>query len=214
MLRKQFRPLMAGCLVGLVLVTAQWRVAKADALPATQPRLIVWDGDEVAKGGGWVHVSKDPKNQTSFFKAQDREVHNGKKALELHAEVGEWAGGGWNWHSWTPKDAGDDVRGYQNLTFWVKYDCAIKPGALQVAISSSGDNQTSAHLDALKYCADALDGQWHEVVIPLKDLQTDSSLDPKKVWEINIGLWLGSAEKFSLYVDEIGFAGRAPATAP
>ena len=84
-------------------------------IAAAEDRLVVWDGDKFASGHGWC----GPGGGFTFIKAQSEEAHNGKVAIEFHGELnGGWCGGGWNWYGWYPPNAGTDIRGYRNLSFW------------------------------------------------------------------------------------------------
>ena len=51
--------------------------------------------------------------------------------------------------------------------------------------------------------------QWHEVVVPIKDLDTKNALNKAKVCDIRFGTWSQDDLDFSLLVDEIGFDSRA-----
>ena len=178
--------------------------------PNAPARMIVWDGDTVAGGGGWTH----PKTDALLVKPQDTEFHNGKTALEFHAEGTVWLGCGWNWCGWYPENAGTDISAFRNLSFWVKFKPEKKPSNFQVHLSCSSSKKPSRDVDVPKYCPNVMDGDWHEVVIPLKDLYDDNSeFDPKKAWELDLGCHTTEEAKFSLFVDEIGFDDRDAAPA-
>ena len=46
--------------------------------------------------------------------------HDGSTGLRFHAEGSDFQGGGWNWFGWWPENAGSDVSGFKNLSFWFK----------------------------------------------------------------------------------------------
>jgi photosystem II stability/assembly factor-like uncharacterized protein len=172
-------------------------------------KIIVWDGDKFAHGQGWC----GPAGGFSFIKPQSEEAHNGNVALEVHCEVnGGWMGGGWNWYGWYPPGSGSDIRGFRNLSFWAKAE-GDKKRNLNVSLLSGSDGQTG-QVDATEYGlpegCDLLDGQWHEVVVPLADLyaKKDLSFDAAKAWQMNFNTWGPKEGKFSVYIDEIGFDNR------
>jgi photosystem II stability/assembly factor-like uncharacterized protein len=173
-------------------------------------RLTVWDGEAIAGGGGWA----EPK-ATTTLKVQAAEVHSGKSALEFHAEAKGWAGGGWNWFAWWPKDNGTDLTGFKNLAFWMKV-AGEKPqgGAVRVALECSGQNvKPTADGDVAKYCPGIFDGQWHEVVVPLQDLYAGKTdFDARKAWQLNVFV-VGADIKVSVFIDDIGFDDRPVAPA-
>ena len=54
------------------------------------------------------------------------------------------------------------------------------------------------------------DGNWHEIVIPLKHLYTHT-FDPETVWELEVNTWQGDDRRFSIYIDDIAVDIRPPA---
>ncbi len=194
-----------------------WSMSSADGLraaddktPATgsQPatssapagRLIVWDGDEHNVGGGWVHTKDVEKVAT-----QTDDVHSGKTALGFTAKGQGWHQCGWNWRNWTSKD-GTDISAYPNLVFWAKVKGDAKPRQLVIVLVCS-DGKATAQVDAVKYCPKLLDGEWHEVTMPVKDIIADKTdFDAKKAWEIQFANWCQDAADYVLCVDDIGFA--------
>ena len=87
-----------------------------------------------------------------------------------------------------PADAGTDISAYKNLIFWAKVTGDTKPSQLSMTLRSS-DKTASEKDDLLQRCPDLLDGKWHEVVIPIKDLDSKNALNKAKVWEIQIDTW-------------------------
>ncbi len=174
-------------------------------------KLIAWDGEGIAGGKAWA------KPETTTIQVQSAEVYGGKNALEVHAEGKDWVGGGWNWHGWWPADAGTDVSGYRNLSFWVKFGGDKKPEKAWPKVrltSSNGGGKGTGEADLLRYCPGLWDGKWHEVVIPLADLYGEKTeFDAKKAWEFNVSVPCQEEIKFNLYVDDIAFDDR-PTEAP
>ncbi len=173
---------------------------------------VVFDGDQKgASAKGWTHA---PSGKATIA-AQDKEVRRtGKKTVEFHAAGKEYMGGGWNWLGFDPPDAGTDVSGYKNLSFWAKVTGEKKPSQSTAALKSS-DKTASEADDLLQRCPDLLDGKWHELVIPIKDLDSKNELNKAKVWEIQFNTWSQEEIDFSLFVDQIGFDGAGePASRP
>ena len=169
---------------------------------------VVFDGDQKGENAkGWAV----PEGRATIT-AQDKEVRTkGKKTVEFHAEGREWMGCGWNWFGWNPEDGGTDISKHKNVTFWAKVSGDKKPTQLMVALGSSDKTATEMD-DMLTYCPDLLDGKWHEVVVPIKDLDTKNALTKAKVWDIRFGTWSQDELNFSLFVDEISFDSRAEKT--
>ena len=170
-------------------VLALWLLPSRGA-DVPKDRLIVWDGDDHAGGKGWV----GPDAKVDRVEVTDADAHDGKHALRLHGEGAGWIGGGWNWHGWFPEDAGTDISGYKNLVFWVKATGAA-PDSVTVSLDCSSNKKPTGSLGVTDYAPAALDGKWHEVVIPLKDLyekrdeKADGSFDPKTAWGLLVNTW-------------------------
>jgi photosystem II stability/assembly factor-like uncharacterized protein len=186
------------------------RLDLTQSLGAALPRmLVVWDGDTAAGGKGWAQ----PKATTSI-QVQAAEVHAGNGALQMHAEAKGWAGGGWNWLGWWPKDGGTDLTGFRNLSLWMKV-AGAKPqgGGIKVAMACSAGDKTSAEADVVKACPEIFDGKWHEVVIPLEwMLAGKPEFNPKKAWQLNVSV-VGAEIKLDAYIDDICFDDRPAASA-
>ena len=165
---------------------------------------VVFDGDKKGENAkGWTHA---PLGKATIA-AQDKEVRaSGKKAVEFHAAGKDYMGSGWNWFGWWPQDGGTDISPYKNLRFWAKVTGEKKPSQLTASLKSS-DKTASEADDLLRRCPDLLDGKWHELVIPIKDLDSKNALNRAKAWEIQFDTWSQDEINFSLFVDEIGFDG-------
>lgn len=171
-------------------------------------RLTVWDGEAFARGLAWT----GPPSPLNFIKPQTDEAYSGRVALEFRGEGAGWIGGGWNWHGWYPEKAGDDIRPYANLVFRIKI-VGDDPGGLTVALVSSLTKKPTGAVPVAEYAGDGVnlrDGQWHEVVIPLRDLMTTGKdpFDPSRVWELSLNSWAPKRRAFSVFLDDIGFDTR------
>jgi hypothetical protein len=213
MMKKMLLAVFAAALVSWAMTSASLRAADekttTTSAPASAPApakaagLVVWDGEDNNKGQGWV----SPKEEASI-KAQGDMVHGGKQALAWAAKGDQYRGTGWNWCGWYPADAGTDISDSANLVFSIKVMGATKPAEFTVALacSSNGKSANTPTVNLTKYCAKAFDGEWHEVVIPLKELYGDKKeFDPKKAWEFDLGTWNQAGVDFVAYIDDIGF---------
>jgi len=173
---------------------------------AADAKLIVWDGEKITRGQSWVA----PQKPVNSFRSQTDEKHSGLAALELHGEGAASIGGGWNWFGWYPSDAGTDTRNYKNITFWMKVEGDSKPESLVLELDSSTNKKTTKSVNILSYSDDLMDGEWHDVIIPLRDIYKDADpgFDPAKVWMVNFNTWSPTPRNFSIFVDDIGFDNR------
>jgi hypothetical protein len=170
-------------------------------------RVVVWDGEQATNGGGWTN----PK--TSKIGPQSVEAHSGKTALEFRFNgSNEWLGAGWNWFCFkTGTNVGTDASAMKNLTFWIK--TKGKGGALQLNLLCNGDvldtpEEHTAKVQVRKYCPRLLDGDWHEVVIPLADLTPAAGFNPRIISEIHFGFMAEPGTDGSFILDDIAFDDR------
>jgi len=62
--------------------------------------------------------------------------------------------------------------------------------------------------EVLKYYPRLFDGQWHEVVIPMADLNQIKGFNPKIISEIHLGLTTDQETDGSFFIDDISFDDR------
>lgn len=185
--------------------------ANAAAAPAAaNGREVIWDGDEVSRGQGWASCDKQAEGCKSALVPTPGEGANGSSGLKLHGEGPGWQGGGWNWFGWWPENAGTDLTSYDELAFSVKVTAADKakaptPGGISLAFGCSLDKKNSSDASLGKYAANALDGAWHDVKIPLKDFFSGkgAECDARTAWEIRVSSWSGTPVNFDLVLDNI-----------
>jgi hypothetical protein len=182
--------------------------------PASEPvasggKEVIWDGEDVTRGQGWASCDKEGKCKATLAPSTG-EGAGGSNGLKLHGEGDGWQGGGWNWHGWYPENAGTDISGYDNLKFSIKITGADKsktPQATGINLSfgCSKDKKNSADASLGKYAANAADGQWHEVSIPLLDFfgGKGAECDARTAWEFRVGSWSGTPVNFDLVLDNI-----------
>jgi hypothetical protein len=166
---------------------------------------VVFDGEQKgANAKGWAV----PEGRSTIATQTKDERSEGRKTMVFRAKGNEWMGCGWNWFGWDPEDAGTDISKQKNVSFWAKVTGKQKPTELTVGLGAS-DKTATETADLLTYCPDLMDGAWHEVVVPIKDLDTKNALNKAKVCDIRFGTWSQDDLDFSLLVDEIGFDSRA-----
>lgn len=191
-------------------------VAASD-VEVTEEVFLVWDGDE--HGGNakeWANCNlKDACKST--LKTAPGEGVNGSVGLEWHVEGKDWKGFGWNWFGWWPENAGTDVSGYKNLSFWIRLRAddpkgvpELKDLSVFLAGSSKGNKDETAQVALIGYIEDLSDEKWHEIIIPVSDLTKGKGkdFDLTKTWEFRMGEYSMVPHNFTIFVDNIGFDNR------
>jgi hypothetical protein len=175
--------------------------------PAKVQHIVVWNGEKINKGAGWTNPTTDS------IKPQTTESHSGNTALEFRFKGADtWHGAGWNWCNFkTGTNVGTDASKMKNLCFWIKSKGT--GGKLQVNLLCNGDvldtpEEHTVKVEVLTYCPKLLDGNWHEVVIPLADLNQIKGFNPKIISEIHFGFMGDKETDGSFIVDDISFDDR------
>jgi hypothetical protein len=201
------------CAAGAAAPTAgasETAAAPAASAPvAAGQRHVIWDGEESTAGQGWASCDKEGECKATLMPAPGKGA-NGTGGLELHGEGPGWQGGGWNWFGWYPENAGTDLSGYDHLSFSVKVTSPSKDkspdaGGISLAFGCSKDKKNSADASLGKYAADAANGQWHEVSIPLADFFAGkgAECDARSAWELRVSSWSGTPVNFDLVLDNV-----------
>lgn len=165
--------------------------------------VMVWNGDEAARGGGWMW----PKDPPMVMPALTNEVvRQGKGALKLHAAGGNAATFGWNWCSWFPSDSGTDISGMKTLLLAMRIDGASKPDSVRIVLQCSSTKKPSKEAVLVTIVPTLADGAWHEVAVPLAELIDGTEFDAKKAWEFDLSVSGKAALDTDVYIDEVGFA--------
>ena len=104
--------------------------------------------------------------------------HGGGTGLEFVAKGKLWMGFGWNWFGWSPADAGTDISKHDKVRFWMKVTTEpgkVKPAPESVTVglggSSSNGKDATDKIRVDDYVQGFLDGEWHEIVIPIESLR-------------------------------------------
>lgn len=181
----------------------------ASAPVAAGNRHVIWDGEEATTGQSWASCDKEGECKSTLMPAPG-EGAGGTSGLKLHGEGPGWQGGGWNWFGWYPENAGTDLSGYDDLSFSVKVTAPSKDkspnaGGISFAFGCSKDKKNSADAALGKYAANAADGLWHDVSIPLKDFFSGkgAECDARTAWELRVSSWSGTPVNFDLVLDNV-----------
>jgi photosystem II stability/assembly factor-like uncharacterized protein len=170
------------------------------ASPTVDRDLVAWDGEEKTVGTGWGGIA-----------SQSGIARQGKTALMWHVQLKSFfTNCGWFWGTYPVKpEMGVDASAMSKFVFSMRVDGAHKPTALHCTLHSlKGDKKEgdSKEIDLIKLAPKLLDGQWHDVVVPLADL-ANAGFNAKQVAELDFTANNGTNEfEFDAYVDNIGFA--------
>jgi hypothetical protein len=173
-----------------------------------EDRYVFWDGEGAGESAkGWSDCDKKEDGCKGTLVPEPKVGKEESTGLHFHGEGPGWIGLGWNFIGWWPEDGGVDVSGYSKLTFSIKVDAEseeVAPdlGALNVSLRCSKGKKDSAAVSIKAYAPELLDGEWHDVAIPLGEF-TKEEFDPGTVWEMNLSTWSASPKKFDIYVDNI-----------
>jgi hypothetical protein len=176
----------------------------ASSLPSAHVstnRVVVWDGEQVVKGTGWVN------HETCSMGPQTVEAHSGNTALEFKFKgAGDWLGAGWNWCAFQTGPYGTDITAMKKFTFWIK--SKGKTADLKINLLCNGlvfdmPKHHTEKVSVLAYCPQLSDGQWHQVSIPLADLKQPKGFDPLHVGELQ--MFNAGAGDGSFFFDDLAF---------
>jgi hypothetical protein len=185
--------------------------APADPGDLSKP-LVVWNGDDVSPTAKeW--ASCDTKPCTTTLLPTPKVGKGGSIGLEFKASAkGGYVGFGWNWTSWY-KGGATNITGRKAL----KFSILIKPTSAEVAPAGDAirvrlgcakvDKCGKLVPSLAKYDAKVLDGQWHDITIPLADMKTEDKdeWDDATAWEFQLHNWAPTPREFVAHIDDIRF---------
>jgi hypothetical protein len=196
---------------GIAVLGAYARSTSAADTPQGQSapavkRVVVWDGEQANTGAGWTNPT------TATIKPQTAEAHSGNTALEFKFKGSgeEWLGAGWNWCAFQTGPYGTDINAFKNLTFWMKTKGKVTEPQINLLCNGAAFDTPEHHTEkvpVLKYCPQLLDGQWHQVSIPLADLKQPKGFDPSHIGELQ--MFNAGEGDGSFFIDDIAFDDRA-----
>ena len=166
--------------------------------------LIVWSGDR-PEGQTW--IKGGPK---SAFKVNEGSGYGDhKRGMQLHLDGDGFRGGGINWKGWYPAEASDDATPYNALVFRIRQTSKVAGADLTVGL---GDNvvreKGTPASNSLTIVGDggaeAIDGTWRRVVLPLAQFAHNQPLQLNRLWEIDLSNY--GNQELTFEIDDIGFA--------
>lgn len=177
--------------------------------------IVVWDGEQHSNGVGWVTVD------SSTIKSQTAEAHSGHTAIQFTyngTNSAGWVGAGWDWlgasYPVPVGPFGTDITSMKYFTFWLKVRGTANEMWVNLLCNGAPAlDQPQHHTDKVavsKYCAHWKDGQWHWIVIPLKDLVQPAGFDPVHVAEMHLFTAIGTG---SFFIDDLTFTDSDKPTA-
>lgn len=198
-------------LAALLAASAVPAVAGEPPADATPARTVLWDGEKVAVGVGWV----SPTGAGNSVEVREKDARSKPHAATFRfARPETFVEGGWQWAPWYPAPSGTDVTPYATLEVAVKVDGPKPPGDLLLSLAAPGDHNTTGRVSLKKYAPDLFDGRWHPLRIPLADLYAadradigkrfpKSKFDPAHVVQVILGAWNGPGGEFTVSVDDL-----------
>jgi hypothetical protein len=167
--------------------------------------IVVWNGETAAIGSGW----SNPSNICTI-KAQTIVAHSGSTAVEFRFNgdgKNGWLGCGWDWVAFQVGAYGTDITAMKNFSFWLKVKGTTADMSFNLLCNGAPAlDQPQHHTEKVivsKYCPKWNDGEWHLVVVPLKDLIQPVSFDARHVAEIQF--FNTGAGDGSFFIDDLAF---------
>ncbi len=170
--------------------------------------IVVWDGEQANKGSGWV-----TSNGICTVKTQTDVAHSGKSAVKFTFKSScvqsesDWIGAGWNWVNWQVGPYGTNTTSMKFFSFWLKVEGVAAEMRFNLLCNGAPAlDMPEHHTEKVKvseYCPNWKDGQWHKIVVPLKDLIQPAGFDPVHMAEMqffNTGNGDGS-----FFLDDLAF---------
>ena len=166
--------------------------------------LIVWSGDR-PEGQTWVKGGQ----KSAIKVANGAGFGDHKRGVEIHFDGDGFRGGGVNWKGWYPAEACDDVTPYNALVFEIRQTSKVAGADLTVGLvdnikrdkTGSAGNSLSIIGDS---GAEAIDGTWRRVVLPLAQFAHNQPLQLNRMWEVDFSNF--GNQELTFDIDNIGFA--------
>lgn len=180
-------------------------LASVSITSAQMKQIVVWDGETATKGAGWANPTS-----TCSIAAQKAEVHSGNTAVEFRFKgdgKSGWLGCGWDWVNFQVGEYGTDITAMKYFTFWLKVKGTVADFSFNLLCNGAPAlDQPQHHTEKVivsKYCAEWKDGQWHQIIVPLKDLIQPKGFDAKHVAEMQF--FNTGAGDGSFFIDDLAF---------
>ena len=166
--------------------------------------LIVWSGDR-PEGLTWAKGGV----KSSLTVTEGAGVGDHPRGLRLHFDGDGFRGAGINWKGWYPADACDDATHYTALVFRIRQTSKVEGADLTVGLvdnikrEKSGSAGTTLNVVA-DGGAEAIDGTWRRVVLPLAQFAHNQPLQLNRLWEVDFSNF--GSQELTFDIDQIGFA--------
>ena len=124
--------------------------------------VLLWNGEEAAGGASFKGAGSERLDVIA-------EAGRIGKGIRFTARGQQQAHYGWNWHSWTPADAGTNISGCAAFVFSVRMTGEARPTRMSAhLVCSPGDKQGfSQKVELLPLVPNLMNGEWHRVEIPI-----------------------------------------------
>jgi len=172
---------------------------------AQTKQVVVWDGETATKAAGWANPAS-----TCSITAQKAEVHSGNTALEYRFKgdgKSGWLGFGGDWVAFQVGEYGTDITDMKYFTFWLKVKGSVADFSFNLLCNGAPAlDQPQHHTEKVivsKYCPEWKDGQWHQIIVPLRDLIQPKGFDAKHVAEMQF--FNTGAGDGSFFIDDLAF---------
>ncbi|MEO5975972.1 MAG: hypothetical protein ABIS36_02160 [Chryseolinea sp.] len=168
-------------------------------LTSKPTKLVLWNGESNSPGVGWV----SPEGDSMSIAQQDTIFRSSKNSVAIHmARHHVFLEAGWQWSAWTAT-VETNIKSYIKINLSVKVDGPIRPDDMMLSLASPGDHHTTQRVSLKLYDPALMDGNWHDLSIPLADLFTsDMKFDPAHAIQIIFATWNESGD-FLLYLDDL-----------
>lgn len=190
---------LATLLSALLILSA---IGCAQTTPTPAGR-VLWNGDPRITGTPRAGDKPTTNPAITIGCELDREGPV-RGTIAIHGEGPGWIGG-----LWPLDEKGIDISGYANLVLQLKAEGKSKLQAVGVRLFSPDDHMSKS-INAADYLDSLVDGEWHEVVLPMKDMTPKTSFDPKALVGIEVRgySWATQQKNFTIYIRHIGVDNR------
>ena len=190
------------------LFTVLFMLVSGGRTTAQVKQVIVWDGETVTKGSGWTNPAA-----TCTIKSQTVDAHSGQSAVEFKfkgtnvVSESDWIGAGWNWVNWQVGPYGSDITAMKYFAFWLKVEGVAAEMRFNLLCNGAPALDMPEHhttkVIVSKYCPQWKDGEWHQIIVPLKDLIQPKGFDATHVAEMQF--FNTGAGDGSFFIDDLAF---------
>lgn len=149
-------------------------------------RVIVWDGETATRDSGWINPTS-----TCIIGSQTFESHSGKTAVQFKfKDSADWLGLGWDWAAFQVGPYGTEITAMKNFTSCLKVKGTSAGLSFNLLCNGvPAIDQPQYHTEKVivaKYCPQWKDGEWHQIIVLMKNLVQPKDFDPKYLAEMQL----------------------------